>query len=155
MRELLMYDPTSPSGLRWKVDGYNNSYRAGDVAGCTHSGATGYNQIVIRGKKYMSHRVVYFLVHGEWPDTVDHINGNRKDNRIENLRAATMRQNLCNMTRAKGFYFSKVKNKFVAQICSYGKTRTIGSFDTVLDARAAYLQAKLEEHGFVPGVVYP
>lgn len=123
MRELLMYDPTSPSGLRWKVDGYNNSYKAGDVAGCTHSGATGYYQIVIRGKKYLSHRVVYFLVYGEWPDTVDHINGNRKDNRIENL-------------------------------CSHDKNRTIGSFDTALDARAAYLRAKLEEHGFVPGVVY-
>lgn len=83
MIELLMYDPTSPSGLRWRVDGYRNTYRAGDAAGCTHSGPTGYYQIVIRGKN-----------------------------------------------------------------------RTIGSFDTALDARAAYLRAKLEEHGFVPGVVY-
>ncbi|MDJ3280084.1 HNH endonuclease [Salmonella enterica] len=102
----------------------------------------------------MSHRVVYFLVHGEWPDTVDHINGNRKDNRIENLRAATKRQNLCNLTKARGFYFAKQQGKFVAQICNYGKNRTIGSFNTALDARAAYLRAKLEEHGFVPGVVY-
>lgn len=155
MRELLMYDPTSPSGLRWKVDGYRNTYKAGDVAGCTHSGVTGYYQIVVRGKKYMSHRVVYFLVYGEWPDTVDHINGNRKDNRIENLRAATKRQNLCNLTKARGFYFAKQPGKFVAQICNYGKNRTIGSFDTALDARAAYLRAKLEEHSFVPGVVYP
>lgn len=98
--------------------------------------------------------MVYFLVHGEWPDTVDHINGNRKDNRIENLRAATKRQNLCNLTKARGFYFAKQQGKFVAQICNYGKNRTIGSFDTALDARAAYLRAKLEEHGFVPGVVY-
>ncbi|MHB5821934.1 HNH endonuclease signature motif containing protein, partial [Klebsiella pneumoniae] len=66
----------------------------------------------------MSHRVVYFLVHGEWPDTVDHINGNRKDNRIENLRAATKRQNLRNLTKARGFYFAKQQGKFVAQICN-------------------------------------
>lgn len=155
MRELLEYDSTSPSGLRWKVDGYNNCYKAGDIAGDTCSGPTGYYQIVIRGKKYMSHRVVYFLLHNEWPETVDHINGDRMDNRAENLRAASMRQNLCNLTKAKGFYYNKVAKKFVAQICNFGKNKTLGSFDTALDARAAYLRAKLDEHGFVPGVVYP
>lgn len=155
MRELLVYDETSPSCLRWAVDGYRNSFRKGDVAGATVSGKNGYFQIVIRGRKYMTHRVVYFLLHGEWPETVDHVNGNRQDNRKSNLRGVSKRTNLCNLSKAVGFYLHKPSGKFIAQICNFGKNRTIGSFDTPFEARAAYLSAKVNEHNIVPGVGYP
>ena len=150
-----MYDATSPSGLRWASDGYNNSYRVGDVAGATVSGKNGYYQIQVQGKKYMTHRVVYFIVHGYWPENVDHIDGNRQNNKITNLRGVSKRVNLCNLSKAKGFHFSKADRKFVAQICSFGVNKTLGRFDNILDARAAYLRAKSEEHDIVPGVGYP
>lgn len=155
MRELLVYDESSPSCLRWAVDGYRNSYRKGDVAGATVSGKNGYFQIVIRGKKYMTHRVVYFLLHNKWPDSVDHINGDRQCNLASNLRGVSKRVNSRNLTKAVGFHFNKQTGKFVAQICNYGKNRTIGSFDTPFEARAAYLSAKVNEHNIVPGVGYP
>lgn len=155
MRDLLVYDETSPSCLRWAVNGYNNSYRAGDVAGATVSGKNGYHQIMINKKKYMTHRVVYFILHGTWPENVDHINGNRQDNRAENLRGVTKRVNLCNLPKAVGFYLNKSTGKFVAQICSHGKNKNIGTFDTPFEARAAYLHAKMKEHNIVPGVGYP
>lgn len=155
MRDLLVYDETSPSGLRWAVDGYRSKYKAGDIAGATHSGRTGYYQIQVRGKKYMTHRVVFFLVHNYWPENVDHIDGNRLNNNISNLRGVSKRENLCNLSKARGFYFNKQERKFVAQICNYGVNKTLGYFNNMLDARAAYLRAKVDEHNIVPGVGYP
>ena len=155
MREMLVYDETSPSCLRWAVDGYHNKYRKGDVAGATYSGKAGYYQIQINGKKYLTHRVVYFIVHGVWPEYVDHINGDKLDNRESNLRSVTHRTNMRNTTKAKGFYYHKQSKRFIAQISHDSVQYNKGSFDNILDARAAYLRAKRKEHYVIPGVGYP
>jgi HNH endonuclease len=82
LRERLHYD--AETGVFTRRVGSSNA-RAGDVAGSVHS--TGYVRISIDGGKYTAHCLAWFYVHGVWPsDQIDHINRNRSDNRIANLR---------------------------------------------------------------------
>ena len=60
----------------------------------------GYIQISINDKLYKGHRLAWFYVHGAWPkDQIDHVNGKRDDNRLENLRECTNAQNSQNKTK--------------------------------------------------------
>jgi hypothetical protein len=61
--------------------------------------AKGYRVIRVDGAYYCIHRIIFALHHGFYPEVVDHINGNPKDNRVENLRAATPQQNRHNSKR--------------------------------------------------------
>lgn len=86
------YDETSPSCLRWKVDRYTGGYysvknvSAGDVAGSLN--ARGYYSVTLGRKKYRVHRIVYELFNGSLDGIhVDHVNGDRSDNRTVNLRS--------------------------------------------------------------------
>ena len=70
---------------------YKNGKRSGS------SRMDGYRQMKIGGKMYLEHRVVWFAVHGEWPDgEIDHINRVRDDNRVENLRVTNRSHNMSN-----------------------------------------------------------
>lgn len=95
------------------------------------------------GKKNLEHRAIWELFNGLIPDgmDIDHINRDRTDNRIENLRLATRSQN-CHNTKAKGYSWNKSREKFVAYISTMGKTIYLGAFDNEEDARGAYLEAK-------------
>lgn len=103
----------------------------------------------------MGHRVAWALTHGEWPRSqIDHINGNRMDNRICNLRLASHKENqrnkgagLRNKSGFKGVHFSKTAQKWIAQIHVNGKTRHIGVFDSALAASKEYCAAANKEHG--------
>jgi hypothetical protein len=89
LREILGYDPETGLFTRLVRTG---RIRAGEVAGTAHS--RGYRSIVIDGRVYLSHRLAWLYVHGEWPpEQIDHINRNRADNRLVNLRAAKQSQN--------------------------------------------------------------
>lgn len=109
-------------------------------------------------KKVFAHRLAWFWVHGEWPpQDIDHINGNRGDNRIANLRLATRSDNCRNMAprrnkrgRLLGANFHKPTNKWAAQIRYDGKAHWLGVFDTEEEAHLAYLKAKAEHHSFQP-----
>jgi len=91
--ELFYYDETSPSCLRWKVDRYSGRYysileaSAGDIAGGVTS--EDYWKVRCCGSKNFAHRIVYTLKFGVIPDNmqIDHIDGNRLNNKISNLRA--------------------------------------------------------------------
>lgn len=85
---------------------------------------------------------------------VDHINGNKLDNRRCNLRVCTRSQNLQNMKLrkdnrlgVKGVTFNKARQKYVAQITSNGKNKGLGYFLTIEEAKAAYDKAALEKFG--------
>lgn len=102
----------------------------------------GINGVVYRDS---AHRVVWYLHNGLIPEgmEIDHINRDRLDNRIENLRLVTRAGN-CHNTNSVGVYFDANTSKWYSNICVKGKQRRIGTFDTIIDARAAYLAAKSE-----------
>ena len=98
LKEILKYEPNT-GNFYWKTD-RNHSVIIGSIAGSQHPG--GYWTIGINGKNYAAHRLAWFYVYGTWPQKhLDHINGNRADNRIENLREATRSQNMQNEKKAR------------------------------------------------------
>jgi HNH endonuclease len=81
--------------LYWKgVSHPNKQHMLDKPAGSIHK--TGYRHITWRGKIQKAHRLIFMLHHGYLPPEVDHINGDRADNRVENLRAANRSENQCN-----------------------------------------------------------
>lgn len=109
----------------------------------TATNAGGYRVGSIDNKLYRAHRVIWALVHGEWPKgDVDHINGDRADNRLFNLREATRSQNLANArTRRagpKGAF--KKDGRWFAQIQVSGQRYFRGPFMTELEAGQEYLK---------------
>lgn len=113
----------------------------------------GYMSAMLDYKAIGVHRLI-FLYHNEdfnigykpRENQIDHINGIRDDNRIENLRVVTCQENHMNRTTAKGYGFEKSRNKWRASITTKGVSRIIGRYDTELEARDAYLEAKQIEH---------
>lgn len=128
----------------------------GRFAGVVATGAVsrGYKRICIDGTIYAYHRVVWKLVNGTEPDSIDHINGDRSDNRICNLRSVTCSDNSKNMKRPRnntsgviGVHWSNSKQKWVAQIKVGGKLTMLGRFSSLDDAAAARRAAEMK-HGF-------
>lgn len=106
-------------------------------------------RIFIDKKAYLAHRLAWLYVHGTFPaNDIDHINGVRHDNRIENLRDVPRVVNAHNRNRANknnshgrlGVY--KVRHRWVAQLGAKGARRYLGIFDSAVEAEAAYLAAK-------------
>jgi hypothetical protein len=116
---------------------------------CT--GSTGYLKVDLsaNGKKktYDIHRLlgVYFL-HCPANKEVDHWDGDRKNNSLQNLRVLTSQQNNFNRTTAKGYYWNVFAEQWCAQIGVNGKLKYIGSYDTEEEAKAAYLEEKKKLH---------
>jgi hypothetical protein len=105
----------------------------------------------IKNKRYCFklHRLMYWLHNREWDildsnqdNSIDHIDGDKLNNNIENLRLVTHQENQWNRTRAKGYTWNKKDKKWRAQIQLNGKVKHLGNFDNENDARNAYLEAK-------------
>lgn len=142
--------------IRWKKP-TAHWIKVGDRAGNIHK--YGYRHVQLFNIKYRLHRLVFFYHHGYFPIEVDHINGVRDDNRIENLRAATKYQNQQNVkkhiaTTSKyiGVGWHKRDKKWYAKIGINYKTKNLGFFDTEQEAYAAYCEAKAKLHTFQPTV---
>lgn len=122
------------------------------------SNSHGYGQVRIDDKMYLVHRVIWLLVYGEWPNgEIDHINGNRMDNRIKNLRVVNKSKNMHNrgMNRNNssgypGVSFHKASNKYQAQITVDSKVIHLGFFDSKEEAFLAYQLAKIKYHPTSP-----
>lgn len=116
------------------------------------AGSRGYRIVCHDWKQYGAHRVAWFLSHSEWPEQLDHINGDRSDNRLCNLRKATQELNSQNIRAAKAnsthgvLGASPKRGGYRAQIQAYGRRYYLGSFPTSEQAHAAYIQAKRKLH---------
>jgi hypothetical protein len=110
----------------------------------------GYIHPMIGGKHVHQHRIIAAVFLGlDMTDSkiqVDHINGIRHDNRLENLRLVNNQQNQWNRTTAKGYYWNKQHRKWKAQLKVDGKTQFLGYFDTEEAAHEAYLESKAIHH---------
>ena len=98
--------------------------------------------------KYKEHRLVYLLNNPDMDQSlqIDHINNIRSDNRIDNLRTVTNQQNQFNRPAVLGFCWVPRKQLFSAKIKVDYKSIHLGYYDTILDARAAYLRGKKKYH---------
>lgn len=118
------------------------SYRAGSYAGTITS--NGYLAVTVSKKVYLVHRVVWAYFNGDTEFMIDHKNGNKLDNRIENLREATSQQNNRNRKNAKGVTYVKKSKKWQAQICVSGKAIYLGTYSNKKDALSARRNAELK-----------
>ena len=134
--------------LVWKNTPKKLSHLIGRIAGTIHK--SGYRQIRLDGVGYPAHRMIWIYHNGSINDDlqIDHINGNKDDNAIENLRLVTAQQNCYNRSRlnAKGYTWSKRNNKWQAGIWLNGKLKYLGLFINEEDARNVYLQACNQYH---------
>lgn len=143
--ELLSSDPLT-GVLTWKVS--RGRMAAGSVAGAI---GNGYLHVSIDGKNIGAHRIVWALANGRWPDNfIDHINGERRDNRLCNLRDVTVQVNTQNRTKAAshnstgvlGVGYHKRAKKFYSSIKASDGAHHLGYFDTAEQASEAYQKAK-------------
>lgn len=115
----------------------------------------GYRRVCFNGKRPLAHRLAWFLYYGEWPtDQIDHINGNKDDNRISNLRLASDFQNMWNRGKPqnntsgfKGVSWHKQRQKWIALIGVNGVLKYLGYFEDLEKAAAAYQTAAIKYHG--------
>lgn len=118
----------------------------------------GYIDIRVDWVRYKAHRLAWLYVYGEWPpEQLDHINGNRADNRICNLRPCTSAENSQNRVASKknktgypGVFWNPSHGKYQAAISVRGNNKHLGMFDSPAAAHAAYVAAKAEYHTFAP-----
>lgn len=145
LKELLDYNPETGEFI-WKVK--RKRVEIGDVAGCVD--LQGYQAIGIDNKLHRAHRLAWLYVYGQLPNMIDHINGNRRDNKIENLRLVNRSQNqgnrktsIKNNSGFKGVYWNAKRKKYFANC----KNEHIGIFKTAEEAAEAYNKKALELFG--------
>ena len=114
--------------------------------------------IGLNGKSNYAHRLAWFYTYGTWPTEVDHINGQRTDNRISNLREVVdgsnnqnHKKHSSNTSGFGGVSWSKAKRKWGAQVYIDGHNRFAGYYDTPEQAREDYIKKKIEAHPMYEG----
>lgn len=147
VREYFDYDH-STGELIWKKEP-GGAKRFGTFAGTLDN--QGYIAVRFKGTIHRAHRLVWLWVHGDWPDgQVDHINQQKTDNRIENLRVVSNAENRQN-TSARGCTFmgdKPRKKPWKAELTVDGVRHLLGYYATETEAKIAYYAAKREMHPF-------
>lgn len=149
LHRLFRYDA---GRLYWRVARGRSS--PGKIAGRIM--ANGYESVRISGRAHYTHRVVFAMHHERWPvGQLDHINGVRSDNRIENLREATASQNSHasvgisprNTSGFRGVSKREYGRKWRASIAVDGRFISLGVYSSSIEAARAYNTAALEIYG--------
>lgn len=136
----LTYD-SSTGHFTWTTT-RNKSY-IGKIAGSPT--AQGYLMIRVNKRHMLLHRLAYLWIHGTLPQFIDHINGNRADNQISNLRSATVLENNRNKSaqakassRYLGVSYVRPTGKWIARIRHSGKNNHLGTFMSETEAAKSY-----------------
>ena len=154
VRALLAYDPET-GHLTWRVKP-SRRVHAGTRAGGHY--CRGYEVVSIKRRRYQAHRLIWLVVHGRWPrDVIDHVNGDRADNRLSNLRECSHAENMQNISKQPGkssqflgvCYIAR-RGYWVASITTNGRRTRLGIFSDEAAAYAAYCEAKRKHHRFSP-----
>ena len=136
--------------LYWKTS--KGSAKSGKKAGCLDG--KGYIQVKINTRSYKIHQLIFFIKYGYIPKEIDHINGIRNDNRIENLRAVTTSQNQQNSkigknntSGYKNVTWDYLVKKWRVQINIKGKNKYLGVFEDLELADLVAQEARNKYHG--------
>lgn len=160
-RQLLDYNPETGK-MFWKMrSGEANQSWNLRFAGAEAFTSTsiGYRQTTILGVVCRAHRIAYAIYHGYFPDVIDHINGDKQDNRISNLRSVDRQTNMKNVVKLPkangvemGVYFCNNRRKWRAFVNVNQKRKCVGSFDDYDEAvsarRAAARRAAASASGY-------
>ena len=149
IRRRIRYEPETGK-LFYRVTSGGRGGKAGsEMVGRIQ--ARGYRDIGINGKRFLVHRVAWFLTHGYWPDNIDHINHDRLNNRLANLREVSNAENMLNKgvsprnkSGVNGVDWYARDGKWRAQIGKDNERRWLGCFDTIEEAAAARQQAEAQ-----------
>lgn len=145
LREIMDYNPNEGTFI-WRVA--RRGVRAG--ATCGRISVHGYREIGVEGTLYRANRLAWFYVTGNWPQgVVDHVDGDKANDRWSNLRDCSQSQNMGNMaakrinntTGHRGVVWDKARGKWRAQICVGGAKRNLGRFSELDAAKQAYANA--------------
>ncbi len=160
LRNILSYDPASGE-FRWKdrpnIRPSLNARMKGQVTRAIDK-STGYQRINIDWRLFYAHHIAWFYVYGIWPKAqIDHRDGVRSNNKIENLREATHAENhqnrsvnINNTSGHPGVGWYKAQKKWSASVMLSGKSYHAGYFDKIEDAILAREALKAELHPFQP-----
>ncbi len=150
LRQFLIYDPdTGIFTARVAL----HKRPLGSVVGTVSP--SGYTNIYLGERFYRAHRLAFLWAHGRWPaELIDHINGQRSDNRLSNLREATRSQNLLNQgprrsnrNGLKGVTFCASAFKWIVTVRVNGRNKYVGRYNSPDEAHEAYKAAALKYHG--------
>ena len=126
--------------------------KVGDAIGSING--TGYRRVGIGGKYYAEHALVFLMHHGYIPSEIDHINGDRADNRIENLRAVTRSQNQYNKGKCRnntsghrGVSWHKPTGKWAVRISLNNRNKSMGYYDDLELAAFIAEETRLKYYG--------
>lgn len=119
--------------------------------------SSGYYRVKFMGKGFLEHRVIYEMFNGHFTHDLDHIDRNKLNNKIENLRTCSRPENVLNSrirvdnkSGYKGVVWHKASGKWQAQTMLVGKRIHIGLFDNPKHAALAYNKVVKELHGDFP-----
>ena len=140
--ELLQYDQDTGM-FRWRKSNGGRA-KAGATVGCPT--AAGYLRVRVYGRLFYLHRLAWLCATGDWPSGhIDHINGDRTDNRLSNLRETNEQENAWNRQKQTnntsgftGVTYNKANDRWIAQIKDCGVPVYLGSFKNKTDAAFAY-----------------
>jgi len=152
VRELFNYDPETG---RLTHKARRKAVKLGRQVGCPDNYGYLVASVTTHGKKrtYKVHRLIWLYVYGTWPEgVIDHINGDRSDNRLSNLRDVSPQRNSQNslagrgVSQYRGVCFNKTKNLWQTSIHIDGRQKFVGYYRSEYDAHLAYVEAKRKHH---------